>query len=293
MKMPKKIFSFLKKKGIQFKKRIQFLLMDKKFKFQPVFIIGCGRSGTTILGKTLAKYPLICYLNERRDLWHVAHPEFDIWSKNSKERKLYATEKDAVPKKTKLLRKLFYQEQIISNKPILLEKLPINNFRLDFINFCFPEARFIYLKRSGLEVAKSIQKELPKNWFGNKNIKLKLLNEFGNTHTDFKVDNIEEYSGFQLGLYEWRLSVEQSNKFFKTLSPEKFIPISYTDFVVTPANTISKILDFLQLPHNDELLSDMCANIERKNAVLTVNDLDDELLNIGGPFLKDSIENKY
>ena len=30
----------------------------------PVFIIGCGRSGTTILGRTLAEHPRVKYLNE-------------------------------------------------------------------------------------------------------------------------------------------------------------------------------------------------------------------------------------
>ena len=61
--------------------------------FNPVFIIGCGRSGTTILGNTLSNHPKIKYLNERRDLWHKAYPEFNIWNKITQNPKLYADEK--------------------------------------------------------------------------------------------------------------------------------------------------------------------------------------------------------
>ena len=64
----------------EFAKNILFNFKKNKYTFNPVFIIGCGRSGTTILGNTLSNHPKIKYLNERRDLWHKAYPEFDIWS---------------------------------------------------------------------------------------------------------------------------------------------------------------------------------------------------------------------
>ena len=51
-------------------KNIFFWFKKNRTEFSPVFIIGCGRSGTTILGDTLSKHPKIEYLNERRDLWH-------------------------------------------------------------------------------------------------------------------------------------------------------------------------------------------------------------------------------
>jgi hypothetical protein len=33
---------------------------------RPVFIVGCGRSGTTILGEMLGRHPQLAYLNEPR-----------------------------------------------------------------------------------------------------------------------------------------------------------------------------------------------------------------------------------
>ena len=45
----------------EFVKNILFNLKKNKSTFSPVFIIGCGRSGTTILGNTLAQHPDIKY----------------------------------------------------------------------------------------------------------------------------------------------------------------------------------------------------------------------------------------
>ena len=161
----------------EFVKNILFNLKKNKTTFTPVFIIGCGRSGTTILGETLAQHPAIKYLNERRDLWHRAYPEFNIWGKDTKNAQLFTDKKNINPKKNTLLRKLFFREQILGNAKIVIEKLPINNFRLSFLQKSFPEARYIYLSRNGLEVSKSIEKRIhQKNWFKGK--KLDLLKQF-------------------------------------------------------------------------------------------------------------------
>ena len=69
------------------------------------------------------------------------------------------TRKDVISKQNNLLHYLFFREQVLGNSIILLEKLPINNFRLEFLNASFPDAKYIYLTRNGLEVSKSIEKE--------------------------------------------------------------------------------------------------------------------------------------
>ena len=78
----------------EFTKNICFNLKKNKYSFHPVFIIGCGRSGTTILGETLSSHPKIKYLNERRTLWHRAYPEFNIWDNEITSVKLFANKKD-------------------------------------------------------------------------------------------------------------------------------------------------------------------------------------------------------
>ena len=147
----------------------------------PVFILGCGRSGTTILGNALSRHSKITYLNERRDLWFLAYPETDIWTNKSVKRngKLLLTAADAETGKSKMLRQLFFEEAAKNKRQLLVEKLPINNFRVDFINEIFPEARFVHIYRNGFEVAKSIEKLSKQGqWYGYNNYKWNLLVQY-------------------------------------------------------------------------------------------------------------------
>ena len=75
---------------------------------------------------------------------------------------LFADEKNSDSIRTNQLRKLFFREQVLSNSKVVLEKLPINNFRLKFLKKSFPKAKFIYLTRNGLEVSKSIERRIQK-----------------------------------------------------------------------------------------------------------------------------------
>jgi len=147
----------------------------------PVFILGCGRSGTTVLGDLLAQHPSVTYLHERRDLWTSAYPETDIWTAHAVARhgKLVFTESDENPRKTRALRKLFALELRRSRRPILVEKLPINNFRLPFIRRMFPDCRFIHIWRNGLEVARSIEAmSIQGRWFRPDQYRWNLLAEY-------------------------------------------------------------------------------------------------------------------
>ena len=70
------------------------------------------------------------------------------------------SENNDISKNNNLLHLLFFREQVLGKSTILLEKLPINNFRLKFLKKSFPNARYIYLSRNGLEVSKSFEKRI-------------------------------------------------------------------------------------------------------------------------------------
>ncbi|TVL96873.1 MAG: hypothetical protein CV087_23140, partial [Candidatus Brocadia sp. WS118] len=193
----------------------------------PIFIIGCGRSGTTILGTALSKHKKVTYLNEPRLLWRSCYPETDIWSKKAAARnaKLVLTASDAKIRKSKKLSRLFRFETIITRKPVLIEKLPINNFRLQFISTIFPDARFIHIYRNGLEVARSI--EMSNGWYSKNPYRWNQLVQFASLSGDTSVLPELCTSDKYKGLLEWRLSTETAVNFLKTLSKESFYEISY------------------------------------------------------------------
>src|SRR5687768_6763980 len=129
----------------------------------PVFIVGCGRSGTTALGRLLGEHPNVVYLNEPRALWKL-DPRTDVWSGDVPEARLDLD--DVHPTIRSRLRAAFFAKA--ADDDLLVEKTPINSFRIDYIRAVFPRARFLHLLRNGLDVARSIERWCleGRRWYG-------------------------------------------------------------------------------------------------------------------------------
>jgi hypothetical protein len=255
---------------------------------QPIFIIGCGRSGTTIFGTALSKHSKVCYLNERRDLWSSAYPETDIWTEKATARngKMVLTAADAEIRKSRKLRRLFLLETVKTQKPILVEKLPINNFRLQFIHSIFPDARFIHIFRNGLEVARSIEKLSEKGkWFVPNSYKWNQLVQLAKTGKDTATLPELCTSYFDKGLLEWRLSTETAVSFLKGLSEDCFLEISYDDLTGEPVNTIERVLSFIGIENEPPVTNFVRDSIARRTDKLGNIPLSEKARIIGGELL--------
>jgi hypothetical protein len=254
----------------------------------PIFIIGCGRSGTTILGKSLSKHRRITYLNEPRHLWLSVFPETDIWTSKAYSRngKLFLTEADVDFNKGKKLSRLFRFKTIVNLRPVLVEKLPINNFRLDFIQQIFPDARFIHIYRNGLEVARSIQKISEKGgWFGSNIYKWDKLVDYAKNSDDTKKlpELCDTY--YDKGLLEWRLSTEAVVGFLRRLPDDAFLETSYDKFIDDPVETISKILSFIGVDCNPNVETFVSDTVARKSSRLDSETISEKEQIIGGNLL--------
>lgn len=261
---------------------------------KPVFIIGCGRSGTTILGAALSRHKDVVYLNEPRHLWHAAFPETDIWTTDPSTRnagRLTMTAIDARPYKSEKLRRLFRFETIAFKQKILIEKLPINNFRLNFILQVFPDARFIHICRNGLEVARSIAKANENyQWFGLQSYKwVKLAEHAKQEPITEKLPSLCT-SDYEKGLLEWRLSVEAAEKFLSHFPQSRYVEVNYADFVSQPVETIAKILDFIDLPADTNVDEFAAKAVARKSSSLKSKILSEKEQLLGGKLLPLSME---
>jgi Sulfotransferase family len=259
----------------------------------PVFIVGCGRSGTTILGKTLSKHKKVTYLHEPRRLWSSAYPETDIWTSRAPVRKgkLVLTAADADERKSRKLKRLFRLETLRTKKPVLIEKLPINTFRLKLLSTIFPDARFIHIYRNGLEVARSIQQARERgSWFGADSYKWKKLVEYALSRAETSALPKLVTSHFDMGLLEWRLSTEAAVEFLSCLTDDIFLELSYDELVQNPVRTISRVLRFVGLHDDRNVKKFACDEIKRKTGQLIPATLSRKEKIIGGKLLPLSME---
>ena len=234
-------------------------LFSRKKPDNIVFLVGCGRSGTTLLSSLVGSCSNTHILSERRDLWHKVFPELNIWDNINSV--LDFKTSDYNTKKNEKIRSVFFREAESHKKNNILEKLPINCFRLNFINKAFPEAKYIVIKRNPIEVAASIEEKIGKgNWYGVNDNKLRLLIEYAKSNNVETKDFLK--TDFNKGLLEWRLSNIAISKFFNESNKDFFL-INYSNLTLNPKEILTEAFNFLEIKYNEEALINCCKLVHK------------------------------
>lgn len=114
------------------------------------FIVGSPRSGTTLMGWILDEHPEIAH-------WYEPVFVVDKFFKNAPD-DVRAVE-DATPKVKNYIRQEFAYFQQHTHKPLIIDKNPLNSFKIEFLHEIFPDAKFIHMLRDGRDSTRSIQVE--------------------------------------------------------------------------------------------------------------------------------------
>jgi hypothetical protein len=134
------------------KRTPQFRSVEK-----PIFIIGTGRSGSTILGKVLSMHRDVGFLNEPKALWYTIYPNEDINGHFSRGPAQYRLNSHNVtPQTARAAHRLFGAYLALTRSRRVLDKNPEIVFRIPFVSTIFPDARFILLVRNGWDTISSI-----------------------------------------------------------------------------------------------------------------------------------------
>ncbi|MBN1966008.1 MAG: sulfotransferase [Anaerolineae bacterium] len=255
---------------------------------RPVFIIGCGRSGTTILGETLSKHPALVYLNEPRPLW-VNDPRTDVWSPAARERggRLRLAADDAHPDAQRTLQQAFAFALFGQPGSRMVEKLPINSFRVGYIDRLFPDALFIHLVRNGVEVAQSIAKETQKyDWFGHEDYKWNLLAAEASGRGLGDLAALCDGDNALRGLLEWRLSVTQALESLGTLPEARWMQVRYEALTQDPEPVCARLQDFIGVPVDAGVQDSARGHIARRTSPADMAVLPPTMRRIGGELLQ-------
>jgi hypothetical protein len=90
---------------------------------------------------------------------------------------------------------------------------------------------------------------------------------------------------YEMGLLEWRLSTGAVLNFFKRLPEDRFFELTYNALVDNPIETITKILSFVGIPPEIDVLAFVSENIRRKTNEIRSNPVTEKEKIIGGELL--------
>ena len=215
----------------------------------PFFIIGSGRSGTTLLRTILNGHASIVippeifgfrngYMKYKFYQWkdwdHVSKIVINTY-KNGKEFFLWDISLKPIYNKVECLPNenqtfarlidLIFREYLEENKPTAQfwgDKTPLNTFYLEWIYQVFPNARYINLIRDGRDVVSSLKKA--------------------------GLTNMEN------ACLRWNMAIDHVSNFENKYGTAKVLHVYYEDLVSNPTKAIKKICEFLSIPFRDQML---------------------------------------
>jgi len=226
---------------------------------QAAFLIGCGRSGTTVVGDVINRHPQVSYFFEPYHLWATIDPTIDVLN-------LYYTGSarfllDAehfTPDAKRRFNRLIMEPGIAAGKTLVVEKTPFNACRVGYLDQLRPGCKYVHLLRDGVDVARSIDrlsrdqtyriigKPALNRWWGRSGCKWTALAEDG-VEAGYFPDEVHLLRSFAAkGAYEWIVSLGEVDRWRARLG-DRLLEMTYDDLTANPGESIKKICGFLSL----------------------------------------------
>lgn len=228
---------------------------------RPIFIMGLGRSGTTILGILLSLHRSIGYLNEPKALWHVIDVRQDVngnYSSTGAQFRLGA--EDVCPDIKLRAHRLFGRYLALSGANRVVDKYPELIFRVPYVRKLFPDAKFVFITRNGRDVIASVVKWSERrgiesgshtdDWWGRDDLKWNYLREqlilTDRTYQSVWPLATPDLNHADRSALEWivtmREGLTQTQRF-----PEAVIRIGYEALLANPTEELAKLQRFCDL----------------------------------------------
>jgi len=214
-----------------------------------VFLMGCPRSGTTLLQSLLASHTQIVSFPETQFFHHMlpvtykhGWSGFGFVSRNLRPRleKFFREDLDRpelirrlpqIPLRSYYTRKFIKILKDLANEQggtILLEKTPDHIYCLKYIERYLPRSQFIHLVRKGTDVVASLYEithKYPEPWGGKRSI--------------------------ETCIDDWLLAIRASQKYCDR--PNHLI-VRYEELVETPEKVLGRICDFLNIAFEQKMI---------------------------------------
>jgi LPS sulfotransferase NodH len=233
--------------------------------YQIIIIIGASRSGTNLLRNVLTSFPQVgtwpC--DEINAIWrhgNVGYPSDEF------------TPDMVRPEIQRFIQKKFDTIASRYNLAWVVEKTCANSLRVDFVDQVFPEAKYIFLHRDGLDAVGSAIKrwkakfelgyvlrkarfvpprDIPYyavRYLGNRLYKLISHDQrlaFWGPRLNGMDALISKYSLIEVCALQWKRCVDAASDALAEMSTDRWIKVAYENFVRDPEAELLRIIDFL------------------------------------------------
>lgn len=232
----------------------------------PVFVVGCSRSGTTITYETLAAAPaFLSFGYEIPQFWNgLCGPLNNGWESEA------AGPEQACPSHRDAALRFFFQRL---GSGWVLDKTCINTLRIPYLLKLFPQARFVFIQRDGRDNISSMMDGWRQGridggfgltkFFGPSPDPVAINGgEFREWHfflppgwRDFNHATLEEVCAFQ-----WISANRMALDAKKLVPPGQWVHLRYEDIFDRPVEMFQEAFSRLGIPF-DASLSERCANL--------------------------------
>lgn len=235
----------------------------------PIFIVGSGRSGTTVLGLALSMHRDVAYLNEPKALWHTVFPYEDILGNYTSDKARYhLSETDVTDKMIRDARRLYGAYLTATWSRRIVDKYPELIFRIPFITAIFPDARFLLVVRNGWDTCASVAQwserygevidGIRHDWWGTDRGKWNLLRDEvipADPAFDAYRDIVRGLDKpYDMAAVEWIATMREGLRRAEA-DPERVLTVRYEDLTEKPRQILSGISEFAKLRSDPRFLT--------------------------------------
>ena len=224
---------------LHYYKYLSYFSFHNQKPLNPVFVIGCGRSGTSLLARLLRYHPEIAaFPDEANHLWHpkvypwyrTMPPIPPFWVDPYKYTQYSIKSRTSIDDSK--IRSIFGTFQRLINRPVFLSKSAMITFMIPYIDYLFDNPRYIHIYRDGRAVALSFAKKEQMTI----NVNSHVFKERGYVYS---FDNLLLRSASL-----WAEHIMEIER-LKPKLKDRLIEVSYEDLVNNTSDTLNFIFNFL------------------------------------------------
>jgi hypothetical protein len=204
-----------------------------------------------------------------------------------------------------------------NNLDFVIEKTCANSLRVEFVNHVIPEARYIFIKRNGIDATESIIRRwksklnIPYILRKSRYVPLSDIPYYASRYIANRIYRIASkdkrlaYWGpriegleYLLRSYDleiacalqWKRCVDAATQVFKSMPSNKYLELSYEDFVRDPEGEMKKIVSFIGISVSPSILKKAVCDVNKGNIGKGYKKLKKETIAKIFPFIEDTMK---